>query len=330
MKRPWLLGTLILLAACSARPAPLAERLKSGLSVGCRVTEDERSAGPYTNGSLNWSATVELTNTGREGLRFGDDMILMDANADGDYFGAYVVYHATGSSGGAWGEDYYDRAHNYVIANYSRYWPDGSMTGYSDGGTHHMGAPPQYKAPKSACNTLLAPGGKAQYSTPMIQGVWLKRGLSSRVLLVLPEIESTSSAPVRSRCRMIVTLQRSDKTKGAWSVRDKTIVPLTVDALAGLLARSQADTATRILALNWLADADKKAAAAPILRNIKQAKAGDDFVASVQLLSYYGISPDPEALQAITTVAAGESSWSQKAATRYLKDQTASTAPKTK
>jgi hypothetical protein len=66
------------------------------------------------------------------------------------------------------------------------------------------------------------------------------------------------------------------------------------------------------------------------LQNIKQGKAGRDFVASVQLLGYHQIAPDPETLQAIKTVAAAEASWNQKAAARYLKEKAGSATPTTK
>jgi hypothetical protein len=328
MKRVALLATSGLLVACSMRPATLTERLKATLDVGCQVTEKEQSASPYVNGSLAWEVTVKLANTGREGLKLGDDMILMDSNSAGEYVGAYAVYHPKGTSGGAWGQDYYDRAHNYAIANFSQYWPDGSMMGYSDGGTHHMGTPPDYKAPKSACNSLLAPGQKTEFSVPMLQGVWLKREQSARLVLALPEIESTADTQSRSRCRIILTLRRSERAKNAWEVRGKTIVPLEAEGLKRLLVGSVADEAMRVLALNWLADVDKGAAAPSILQTIRQAKPSDDWVASVQLLGYHGISPDAEALRAIKTMASGQQSWSQKAAARYVKDKTGAAGPK--
>lgn len=318
-----ILSTLFVMCiiSCSAYSAAPSDILKKNLNVGCQIAEEEISASPYINGRLDWNITIELANTGKESLRFGDDMILMDSSPEQDYSGAYVVYQATGSSGGAWGEDYYARAHNYVISNYYKFWPDGSMVGFSDGGTHHMGTPPEFKAPKSACNTQIVAGEKARYSTTMNQGVWIKRELSSRVLLVLPEIQIVKNAPTAPRYRIILTLKRSDKAKNTWELKDKSIVSLETSSLKQLLTNSHSDNAMRILALNWLADVDKEAATPFILKNIKKEKDSRELVASIQLLGYYNINPDPETLQAIKTIAAGGESWSQKAAARYIKEK---------
>ncbi|MBZ5621725.1 MAG: hypothetical protein LAQ69_23805 [Acidobacteriia bacterium] len=303
------------------------DKLRNSLNVNCSVSEKQTPAFPNVRGTLQFDVTLELANTGSDRLHFNDDMILVDGSPEQDsYTGAYAVYHKTGSSGGVFGSDYYDRAHNYVIANHNQYWPEGGMAGFLDGGTHQKS---DYKAPAALCNTMLASGAKATYSTSMSQGVWLKRELSSRVLVVLPEITVARTATASpSRYRIILTMTRADASSDRWGLKDKSVVLLETGSLKRLLTTSQADLPMRVFALNWLAEVDREAAAPFILQTLKQRQIGkNEFVASVQLLGHYRISPDGDALQAIKDIAGDESTknWGQMAAARYLQENVAKT-----
>src|ERR1035441_7824279 len=114
----WLILAASLFANSCAGQTPQAQmareqdRLRNSLNVKCLVTEEKKPASPYLAGSFKFYVTLELDNTGSDGLQFDDDMILLDGSPEQDYTGAYAVYHKTGSGGGAWGDDYYGRAHN--------------------------------------------------------------------------------------------------------------------------------------------------------------------------------------------------------------------------
>lgn len=315
----WLAATACAGQNPQAQQTREEDRLRSGLSVKCSVTEEQTPAAPYVRGALRFDITLELANAARDGVQFNDVLILLDGSAGQDYTGAYAVFHRAGSSGGVWGSDYYDRAHNYAIPNHVQYWPEGGMAGFLDGGTHQQA---DYKAPGAVCNTLLAPGAKVRYTISMSQGVWLKRELSSRLLVVLPEIVNvkTAAAP-HPAYRVVLTLKRAAESGDRWDLSQENVIQLETGRLKRLLTASQADLPMRVLALNWLAAVDKKSAAPVIFQNIKQRNIGKDFVASVQLLGYHGIPLDDEALQAIKEVASAKegSSWDQMAAARYLR-----------
>jgi len=307
----YVIGLIIFTTACSQENQ---EKQEDFLDVSGWIEE-------RVSGKLQWKVNLTLKNNSKKEIFFGDDIILMEGQPEEMYDGVYTIYHpnAPDKRPGDW--SFYGKAIAYGIANFKRYWPDGTRRGFLNGGTYSFADPPEYKPVESFCNSSLQPGSSVDYQSVFDQGTWMKPDFRTTVLLVLPEIKNSKDS---LRSRVILTLNRSPGEKTRWVIKEKTIVAFDKSNLESIITNSKKNKAMRTLALKWLADVDKETATPYILQDIKQNEDELDRLTAIQMLALFNIEPDPEALNIVNNLAADTRtrSWSNDVAENYLNKQT--------
>jgi hypothetical protein len=309
-----------------AASATEEEGFDKTLNITAAVAESELPATPYSDGNLQFNIALDVANSGKSDVQFGNDMILMDVSPTQDFTGVYSKeeYKSAANDKPMGGDREFNPADNYAVGVYLERQIDRSPSGPGSGQQPSKTT----SGPESICNAALAHGAQAKYSNELQQGQWLRRDLSSRLLLALPEMQAASaSTKPAMRYRMILTIGRA--TTGApWALRDKKLVLLQKDNLMQMLNDSKSDLPLRILALNWLAAIDKDAARPILLENVKTIKAEQEVAASIQLLRFYKVAVDADTIAAMKKIAQGKDFWSKRAAEAYLKEMAKTAAAK--
>ena len=128
----------------------------NGLEISASLKESMQE--PYgQRGYLDWAMKLEIRNASGASLKFGDDIILMDCAGGLSYDGDYVAYSPLASAHDPGNPDFDAEAQAYSIANFARWWSDGTMREFRNGGTYSMGDPPDFKPERTTATPRSRP-----------------------------------------------------------------------------------------------------------------------------------------------------------------------------
>jgi hypothetical protein len=280
-----------------------------GLGISGSLVESQQS--PYgQRGYLDWAMTLTIENSTAAALQFGKDILLMDCTHEGLFDGAFVSYATGAPDKKPEISDFDAESQAYSLANFERWWSDGTMRGFRNGGTYVFGDPPDHGAEETICNSTLAAGATVKLVKEFTQGSYVRP--ESRVLVVLPAVSRGAA-----RSRLVLSFVKPDRPGDTWVLDSVRAVRLTRDDLLAALKAAGSDPAFGVLALHWLTDLDPAAAAPFIDQNIRTPGRGLLLVASIQLLTNSHLQPGAGTLAAIRTLAGGDD-WAARVAKRYM------------
>jgi HEAT repeat protein len=278
-------------------PAVTPERLRAELAAGLRVSGNvtPESHTEYFGLSYStyqrWQIDLVLANTTPYALVLGNDLFLVESNADGSgvegiaYFrgqkSARTLSFNDGSLSalGEW-------AFEYPFSNYTRVFTDGSRFSRQGGRisltvTQRSGGRHEREA---ADFGRLAAGKHTPIRLTLDEGTWLRPETLAGVRVVLPEI-SLATADGSERLRMTVRCERPSADARRWSVARTELTPLEPLGLARIVESVDTNVVTRVFAAHWLVEREGKKAGPVLARACGTLQQGELLATALGLLS---------------------------------------------
>jgi hypothetical protein len=289
---------LTLLGGCTkaprqvtASPEEIRQALQSGLAVAGSATPRtvNESLGLSSYTYLAWDLDLKLTNGSPFDLALGKDLLLVEANPEGAVFdGVAVLRGQPPSPGGA--SSWPDLVGKYGLSNCDVHFADGewfrrrgSMTIFTTGTARRRG-PGSSSDPETVGFGPLAKGAELPIKLTVEEGTWVKDELRASVRVVFPELEVTT-ARGPERFRLVAYFQRPVAPQTAWTANRTELIQVAREELARLLEVPETNLVTRVLAANWLAQADPTAAAEVLTRVAQPLQEGQLLATSLELLT---------------------------------------------
>lgn len=261
-------------------PADLEAVAVTGSVIPADHTESFGIGGSSTY--LRWHVKLELNNGTSLDVKLGKDIILVEASADGSSFEGVAQFRgrvakSKDDSGSSF--DGPDLGDCYGLSNFEVRFTNETKRSRR-GSTITRTFPSEKRANKQTDDPeylgfgTLPAGVTRSLETTLDQGAWLKDEFRASVRVVLPELQVGTGDHTR-RARLIAYFKRTGLYRKSWTVDRTELIVLETEELAGLLQIAETNPVTRILAANWLAELDPKAAAQPLCRVARGLRQGE-------------------------------------------------------
>ncbi len=280
-------------------PAVTPERLQAELSAGLRLagSATPESHTEYFGLSYStyqrWQLDVVLANATRYPLVLGDDLFLIESNADGS--GTEGVGYFRGQNAGrplSFGDGSFDAlgewTFEYPFSNYVRIFTDGSrfcrqggrvtlsITQRATGAQGRAGEPRDFGR--------LPAGGRTPVRLTLDEGSWLKPESLASVRVVLPEI-AVATANGKERFRLTAWFTRPSGSERSFHVARTELVRIEPLGLARTLESADTNLVTRVFAAHWLAAREGVAAGPALARACGSLRQGELLATGLALLT---------------------------------------------
>ncbi len=272
-------------APTSDPPAPVVDKpagevrqaVMDGVHLQGSVVFDTRTESSFNSETTyhQWKPQLKLENGTPFPLEFGNDVELIESNADGSAYEGMAVLDdpkpslvMTPNSLGLF--------HNYETrsaqGNVETVFETGNTTTIRFGGFEDV----SFGSAKA--------GATWELDRVFEQEMWLRDELRSNLQIVLPELRVRTAGGVE-RFRLTAFFKKPTGPDDSWTLVSQEITPIQSEPLKKTLASPTTNQVAKVLAANWLAEAYPQEAVGPLVETAKPLPEGQMLGTCLALLT---------------------------------------------
>jgi len=265
-----------------ASPQEIHQALQESLVATGTATPDSRTQylGMSYRTYLAWEVELTLENQSKYSITFGDDLILVEADASGGtYDGVVVTFDAEGTMPRLEDTDADDlvaaqNASCYSLSNAEVRYASGG-TSYQRGNTVGITFSESSQDEKVPGFGALDSGESRTLKEDLELGAWVSGEHRASLRIVLPELIVERGGEAPARLRWVLYFKQPGTGEQEWVVDRQEVVLLEPEGLEQQLIVPETNQVTRVLAANWLADLDPDRARAAMVQVAQGLPQGD-------------------------------------------------------